>query len=122
MKTYTKRLMALVLMLSLLLTLVIPAAATPSSTNIVTTATGYTSAADVKYVTTTNTSTASGTVVANWGARGETATFLSTYAEDFYTTGYTYEELAALSGGTSSTAPVAPVQLTAGSFTSILTV
>ena len=98
MKTCTKRMMALVLMLSLLLTLVVPVAAAPSATNIVTTPTDYTSAEDVVYVTSTD------GFIANWGARGETASFLSTYAESFYTGDYTYAKLSALSGGTSSTA------------------
>ena len=39
------------------------------------------------------------TVVANWGVRGETATFLSEAAEEFYVeSGVTYETMSALSG------------------------
>ena len=52
----------------------------------VTTPSGYTCAEDVDYVK-------NGKYVANWGARGEDCTFLSTYAEDFYTGSYTYETL-----------------------------
>ncbi len=63
------------------------------------TATGYDSADDVEYVT-------SGQYIYNWGARGETATFLSPNAEKFYTGSYTFANLSQVSGGTSqSTAP-----------------
>ena len=62
-------------------------------------ATGYDSADDVEYVT-------SGQYIYNWGARGETATFLSPNAEKFYTDSYTFANLSQVSGGTSqSTAP-----------------
>lgn len=57
-----------------------------------TTATGYTKASDVKYVT-------SGNYIANWGARGENCTFLSKYAQSFYTGSYVYETLSQVSGG-----------------------
>ena len=44
--------------------------------------------------------------IANWGTRGTTATFLSQEAKDFYAdNGVTYEQLAALPGGTQSSAP-----------------
>ncbi len=56
--------------------------------------TGYTSAQQVKYVT-------SGKYIANWGARGEDCSFLSTYAESFYTGSYTYEVLSEKNGGSS---------------------
>lgn len=59
----------------------------------VTTPSGYTNANDVKYVK-------SGNYVANWGARGENCTFLSTYAQDFYTGDYTYTAMQNVSGGT----------------------
>ena len=61
--------------------------------SISTTATGYTCAEDVEYLI------VSGTVV-NWGARGEEATFLTTYAENYYTDSYTWDTLSALQGGT----------------------
>ncbi len=61
---------------------------------ITTTATGYTSSSDVEYVT-------SGKYVANWGARGETVTFLSKYAQEFYTGSYTFDTLSKVSGGSS---------------------
>lgn len=66
---------------------------------ITTTPTGYTSAADVNYVT-------NGKYVANWGARGEDCVFLSTYAQNFYTGSNTFDALSALTGGSSqSNAP-----------------
>lgn len=65
----------------------------------VTTATGYTSASDVDYVK-------KGNYIANWGARGEDCTFLSTYAQSFYTGNYTYSVLSQNDGGSSqSNAP-----------------
>ena len=58
------------------------------------TSTGYTQASDVVYQT-------SGDYVKNWGSRGETATFLTSYATAYYTGSYTYETLSSYSGGTS---------------------
>lgn len=64
-----------------------------------TTSTGYTRAEDVQYVT-------SGQYIYNWGARGETATFLSKYAQSFYTGNYTFANLSKVNGGSSqSNAP-----------------
>ncbi len=60
---------------------------------ITTTGTGYTCAEDVVYKKT-------GSYIHNWGARGEDCTFLSSYAEDFYTGSYTYENLSTERGGT----------------------
>ena len=66
---------------------------------ITTTPTGYTSAADVNYVT-------DGKYIANWGARGEDCVFLSSYAQNFYTGSNTFEVLSALTGGSNqSNAP-----------------
>lgn len=77
------------------------------STKITTTATGYTKASDVKYV-----KNESGKYIYNWGARNETSTFLSTYAEAFYTN-TTADQLFALSGGTSTeTAPTSELYTT----------
>lgn len=57
------------------------------------------SSSDVEYVKV-------GNYIANWGTRGETSTFLSTYAEAFYTGEYAYETLSQNSGGNSqATAP-----------------
>ncbi len=67
---------------------------------IVTTPTGYTSAEQVKYEKAQN------KYVKNWGARGEDCTFLSTYAQSFYTPSTSFESLSAISGGQSqSSAP-----------------
>lgn len=56
-----------------------------------------TSAAEVNYVT-------SGQYVYNWGKRDTVATFLTTYAESYYTGSYTYENLSELSGSSTATA------------------
>lgn len=57
--------------------------------------TGYTSAEDVQYVI-------SNGYTANWGYRGETCLFLSPYANDFYTSDYSFETLSQFDGGTST--------------------
>lgn len=79
--------------LCLLLVLCVAAAPLRADAAISSTPTGYKSAADVEYII------ENGTVV-NWGARDEDATFLTTYALDYYTGSYGYEVLSALSGGT----------------------
>ena len=66
-------------------------------TEAATTATGYTKASDVDYVT------SSKGYIANWGARDEDCTFLSTYAQAFYTGSYSYSTLSQKSGGSSQT-------------------
>ena len=58
------------------------------------TATGYTKASDVVYKKT-------GNYVHNWGARGENCVFLTSYANDFYTGSYTFDQLSTKAGGTS---------------------
>ena len=60
--------------------------------------TGITCAEDVEYVKV-------GSYVCNWGARGEDCTFLSTYAQAYYTGNYTFEKMSVLAGGTQQTAP-----------------
>ena len=59
------------------------------------TPTGYTSASQVVYQS-------SDSYLKNWGARGETASFLTTYAQSYYTGSYTYASLSANSGSSSS--------------------
>ena len=78
----------------------LPNSRAQAATNLtVATATGYTSASDVEYVK-------KGNYVVNWGMRGEDCTFLSTYAQSFYTGSYTYDVLSQNSGGSSqSNAP-----------------
>ena len=60
---------------------------------VTTPATGYTQASDVDYVY-------SGKYLHNWGARGEDATFLTTKAASYYTSGITYSVLSESAGGT----------------------
>ena len=82
-------LLALVMVASLFSGLTI----TVSAENLTGTPTGCTKASDVVYDT-------SGTYLKNWGARGETCTFLTSYAQNYYTGSYSYENLAANAGGT----------------------
>jgi endonuclease I len=90
-----RKLSAFLLILILILSLCIPAlAARPV---IITPATGYQDADDVQYKTY---SQSGKTVIANWGARGETCTFLSSYAETYYTGSYTWDSMSQTSGGT----------------------
>ena len=86
-----RKISAIILILALALGMAAPVLATESAT--VTTPTGYTKAEDVEYIT------VSGTVV-NWGARGEICTFLSTYAQAYYTESYTWDTLSDEKGGT----------------------
>lgn len=65
-----------------------------SAASNTTTGSGYTSASDVKYVT-------SGKYTANWGYRGEVCVFLSPYANGFYSEEYSFETLSKLEGGSS---------------------
>lgn len=98
-----RKICCLLLVFVLLLGLSASVTAAPSKDFITTTATGYDSADDVVYVTY---SQSGKTVIANWGARGETCVFLSDYAVDFYTGDYIWDTLSDLSGGTStSSAP-----------------
>ena len=46
----------------------------------------------------------SGSYVYNWGKRDTTATFLTTYAQEYYTGSYSYDTLSAKSGSTSTSA------------------
>lgn len=66
-----------------------------SAANITTPATGYTKASDVVY------KISSGRI-ANWGARGEVATFLTTYTNDYYKGEDTFDSLSKKSGGHSA--------------------
>lgn len=64
-----------------------------------TTPTGYDSADDVQYVK-------NGSYVYNWGAREEDCTFLTSYAQNFYTGNNKFEVLSEYAGGTTqSNAP-----------------
>lgn len=91
MKTWTKRTAILLMLLALLPQL--GSVALSANEPITTAPTGYTGAGDVEYVI------VNGTVV-NWGARGENCTFLTTYAQNYYIDGYSWETLSANDGGT----------------------
>lgn len=91
MKNLFKRMSAGLLALMIVISL-LPASV--SAAKISTPATGYTKASDVNYVK-------NGNYVLNWGARNETCVFLSTYAQNFYTGSYTFEQMSTLSGGSS---------------------
>ncbi len=75
--------------------MVVPMTMGVSAAKIITSPTGYTSASQVNYKT-------SGGTIANWGARGEDATFLSKYATAFYTGSDTYDALSQKKGGTNT--------------------
>ncbi len=76
-----------------------PVTAAAATNILLGTPTGYKKASDVKYVK-------NGSYIANWGARDEDCTFLSTYAQSFYTGSYVYETLSQKKGGsTQSNAP-----------------
>ena len=95
-----KKLAKIGLVLSLFAAAVMPAFAqnnveTASAATWKGTATGYTKASDVNYVK-------SGKYIANWGARDEACVFLTSYANDFYTGSYTYEQLSLNAGSTST--------------------
>ena len=92
MKKSLVKIIALLTVISILLSLTVVFA---SASSITTTPTGYSSADEVDYKTSSG-------YIANWGARGEVATFLSSYAEDFYTGSYVYEMMSNLRGGTST--------------------
>ncbi len=65
-----------------------------AATAITTAPTGYTAAEQVEYEK-------AGKYVKNWGARGEDCTFLSTYAQSFYSQSTSFDSIALLSGGSS---------------------
>ena len=91
MKHIKKRILPLLLAFILLCSSFITVSASPAAQKIVTTPTGYTKASDVDYVVIDG-------IIANWGARGESCLFLTTYATDFYTHNNTYADLSKLAG------------------------
>lgn len=86
-----RKLVSLLLVLAMLSSLALTAFAADEIWKV--NPTGYTKASDVKYVKV-------GNYIANWGVRGETATFLTSYAENYYTGSYTYATLSGKQGGT----------------------
>ena len=98
MKKHMRKISGFLLVAIILIGAVVPVTA---GNKIVTTATGYTSASDVKYQYHT-----SKNYISNWGARGEDCTFLSSKAQEYYVNNYAYGVLSSNQGGTSqSSAP-----------------
>ena len=94
MRQNTKKLALFIAIFMLIQTLTVCSfTVTASAASLYGEATGYTSAEDVDYVK-------DGKYVANWGARGEVSTFLTTYALNFYKSGDTFDVVSALAGGT----------------------
>ncbi|MBQ7415639.1 MAG: endonuclease [Oscillospiraceae bacterium] len=96
-----KRILACISVLLLLISMTLSSypVLVEAASSVLTTPTGYTSAEEVKYVT-------SGKYVANWGARGENCIFLSTYAQSYYSGSYSFNTMSQKDGGTSqSNAP-----------------
>lgn len=88
MKHFSKRVLALVLVLCTVVTLLAGLTVTASAAE-------PTSASQVNY-------RKSGKYVYNWGKRDTTATFLTTYAQSYYTGSYSYATLSSKSGSTST--------------------
>ena len=104
-----RKICSVFLVLILVLGLCAGVSAAPSSSFITTAATGCDSADDVVYQTYTQSGK---TVIANWGARGESCVFLSSYAEDYYTGDSVWDLMSGLSGGTTtSNAPSSELYL-----------
>jgi hypothetical protein len=98
MKNITKWIACITLILCLILPTVCVGA-----TDVAAVSTGFTSASDVIYKTV-------GAYVANWGARGEDATFLSTYAQQFYKGDNDFDIVSNIQGGTTqNNAPSSPL-------------
>ncbi len=93
-----KKIRNLLFVILLAVALIAPTYTAFVSAQIVTPATGYTKASDVKYVYKSG-------YTLNWGARGETCTFLTTKAQDFYGAN-DFDHFSTYQGGTSqSNAP-----------------
>lgn len=88
MKHFSKRVLALVLVLCTVVTLLAGLTVTASAAE-------PTGASQVNY-------RKSGKYVYNWGKRDTTATFLTTYAQSYYTGSYSYATLSSKSGSTST--------------------
>lgn len=86
---WTKRIISLMLTVLLVLSVVIGTLPTAASAK---SGTGYSTSSDVVYKK-------DGKYIANWGYRGETCTFLSPNANQFYTSQYSFDTLSKLEGG-----------------------
>ena len=93
--THTRRVFSFLTALAMVVSLLAGLSITVFADTLLGTPTGYTSASQVVYDT-------SGDYLKNWGARGETASFLTTYAQNYYTGSYTYASLSANAGSSSS--------------------
>lgn len=89
-KSTAKRTLSLLLMLAMVLSLF-------SGLTLLANAAEPTSASEVNY-------RKSGKYIYNWGKRDTTATFLTTYAQSYYTGSYSYAMLSSKSGSTSTSA------------------
>lgn len=88
----TKRLLCVLFLLAIVLTC-LPFQLSSSAAG---SGTGYLKAEDVEYVTVNG-------YIANWGYRGETCSFLSSYADAFYTDDYSFDTMSQLAGGSGMT-------------------
>ena len=91
----SRRVLCLLTALALTVSLLSGLSLTAFADTLIGTPTGYTDAAQVVYDN-------SGSYLKNWGARGETASFLSSYAQNYYTGSYTYARLSANAGSSSA--------------------
>lgn len=89
MKSKFSKVTLLILLLAFALTTLLVPLQAFAATTATTTPTGYTKASDVVYKK-------DGEKIYNWGVRGETATFLTTYANDYYTGSNTFDSLSQL--------------------------
>lgn len=90
MKSKFSKVTLLILLLAFVVTTMLVPTSAFAETTASTTPTGYTQASDVVYKK-------DGNKIYNWGVRDETATFLTTYANDYYTGNNTFENLSAQS-------------------------
>ena len=91
----SRRVLCLLTALALTVSLLSGLSLTAFADTLIGTPTGYTDAAQVVYDN-------SGSYLKNWGARGETASFPSSYAQNYYTGSYTYARLSANAGSSSA--------------------
>ena len=93
--TRIRRVLCLLTALALAVSLFAGLSLTAFADTLIGSPTGYTSASQVVYDD-------SGSYLKNWGARGETAAFLSSYAQSYYTGSYSYAALSANPGSSRS--------------------
>ena len=91
----SRRVLCLLTALALTVSLLSGLSLTVFADTLIGTPTGYTNASQVVYDD-------SGSYLKNWGARGETASFLSTYALSYYSGSYSYAQLSANAGSSNA--------------------